>query len=436
MNRFVSLDIGPNYQLDDAKIAIKSFFGLNSADSKEVTEWFCNYFSTKKVWFYNTCRSGIFSILKALDLDHQSEVLVQGFSCIVVPNAVLQANLKPVICDVSINDFNFDLEQIESKITKNTKVWILQYNFGIVPDMEKVQTICRKYNLILIEDCAHSLGAKFSIKGIEYKVGEFGHAAAFSFGRDKVISTTTGGSIVFNQHTPLNKLNNFKQIQVNLSSHYDGLKKMTRLEVTQNLFYVILTSILIKPIYNVGIGKILAYIAAKLKLAGRVYTTSEKNLDKAKFPAPKKYSPRLFALLNNQLNKLNYFNDHRRRLAKIYAEQLNLNFDDKNIYLRFPIFLPDTLKLKSLEQSQQAYSYLLSQTKKQGYFLGKWYFKVFLGAAKDDQKIYHYDLNTLPNVNSLIQKQTLNLPTNISTTERDAYNLSKIIKKSINNNSL
>jgi perosamine synthetase len=431
MKKFLSLDIGPNYQPDDAKIATLSILNLSQTDDTFAKKWFKKRFETPDVWFYDTCRAGIYSILKSLELDSGDEVLVQGFSCIVVPNAVLQAGLRPIICDVSTENFNFDLDQIESKITANTRVWILQYNFGIVPDMQRVQQICETYGLILIEDCAHSLGAEFEIKGKKYPVGNFGHAAAFSFGRDKIISTTTGGAVIFNHETPLKVRCDIKKASQNLAKSYETLETMSQTQSFQNLLYALLTPTLIKPLYNFGIGKLVAYSVARLKLTGLIYNQAEKEQDIKHFPLPKKYPSKLFSLLNNQLQKLNSFNRHRKCIVKIYATELGLNYTTNNVYMRFPVYLKVLTQSDSIAHNQKVWDSIFRHTRQKGYFLGKWYFRAFLGASVDDQRVYKYNLKELKNLAILIQNQVLNLPTNIDTTEKDAYKIVELIKKSI-----
>ena len=423
MKRFLSLEIGPNFELDDGWVALKSIIRLqNITKAKEKARiWFKNRFKTENVWFFDTCRNGIYFILDSLNLPHESEVLVQGFSCIVVPNAVLKAGLKPVVCDVSEMNFNFDLDQIESKITKNTKVWIIQYNFGIVPNMQRVLEICNKHNLILIEDCAHSLGAKFEIKDKTYEVGNFGHAAAFSFGRDKVISTTTGGAVIFNPNSNLNKKIGFKEVISKFETKYSKLNTMSSKETLQNLLYPILTSFLIKPLYQFGIGKLTAVISTKLNLTGKVYTQSEKQAKSTDFPKVRKYSDLLFPLLYNQLNKVEKFNNHRKTIAKIYSDHLKLDFNTNNSYLRFPVNV----------KSKQNYKNVLKKAKSNGYYLGQWYYRVFLGANRPEEKLYNYKIEDIPNCAKLIDHQTINLPTHINTKPADAKQILEILNQEL-----
>jgi dTDP-4-amino-4,6-dideoxygalactose transaminase len=431
MKKLISLEIGPNYQKDDAIVAFKSLFFASNKYQQLTSDWFKNRFDTPNIWFFNTCRAGIYSILKSFELPAKSEVLVQGFSCIVVPNAVLQAGLKTVICDVNLDNFNFDLDQIEAKITPNTKVWILQYNFGIIPDMFRVKQICEKYNLILIEDCAHALGGKFSIDGKEYQVGSFGHAAAFSFGRDKIISTTTGGAIIFNKTPAINtNFDTTKSIQ-KFESDYTKLQEMDLQATTQNLLYTILTAGIVKPFYYYGLGRIIAKISTGLKLTGQVYDKSEKQIQTQNFPEPQKYSTRLQPLLWNQIQKLNNYLSHRQQLARFYTESFGQKYIDGSVYMRFPIYLENLTHTTNINTNTKLYDTILTNSRKQGFFLGRWYNKVFLGASVDDQSSYNYDLENLKNIKVLIKDQVLNLPTSVDTNLENAKNIVNIIQKSL-----
>ncbi len=429
MKRLISLEIGPNYQKDDVITTLKTLFLPNKkafqGAKAKVENWFKDKFGVENVWFFDTCRGGIYLLLKSLNLNSDTEVLVQGFSCIVVPNAVLQANLKPIICDVSTENFNFDLDKLEAKITPNTKVWILQYNFGIVPNMQRVLEICNKYNLILIEDCAHSLGARFSLGKQEFEVGKFGHAAAFSFGRDKIISTTSGGAVIFNKENALQAQVDFESWEKAFEATHHTLEVMNLKASVQNLLYVILTTVFIKPLYYFGIGKAIAIFSTKTKLSKPVYTTSEKTLNVDQFPTPLIMSLNLFPLLLNQLNKLERYNKHRQELALIYANELDIDFNPQNVYLRLPIFI-DKLT------HEEIYNKIYTAMKNQGIFLGKWYNKVFLGTAINDEQAYNYKITDLTNISELIRNKVLNLPTNINTTTSDATKIANITKTALN----
>jgi dTDP-4-amino-4,6-dideoxygalactose transaminase len=110
----------------------------------------------------------------------------------VVPNAIRYAGAKPVYVDCDLNNYNMDLEQAEQRITARTKVLLLQHTFGIPVDLEAAFSLARRYNLKVIEDCVHALGASYDGQ----QVGSFGRAAFFSTEETKTISSTMGGIVV------------------------------------------------------------------------------------------------------------------------------------------------------------------------------------------------------------------------------------------------
>ncbi|MEK9149797.1 MAG: DegT/DnrJ/EryC1/StrS family aminotransferase, partial [Candidatus Desantisbacteria bacterium] len=139
-------------------------------------------------------RVALYAILKALGIGEGDEVLVEGFTCVVVPNAVIFAGAKPVYVPPDPKTYNMDISQIESKITSKTKAIIVQHTFGLPSDMDSTLDIAKRHNLRVIEDCAPALGADYKGR----KVGTFGDAAFFSSQWSKVISTGLGGVAVTN----------------------------------------------------------------------------------------------------------------------------------------------------------------------------------------------------------------------------------------------
>src|SRR5581483_4013141 len=112
----------------------------------------------------------------------------QAFTCVAVPNSVLWTGAKAIYADIDETG-NLDPKDLEKKITKKTKAVIIQHTFGIAANMDAIQKVLKGKKIILIEDCAHALGASYKGK----KLGTFGEFAFFSFGRDKVISSVFGG---------------------------------------------------------------------------------------------------------------------------------------------------------------------------------------------------------------------------------------------------
>ena len=107
---------------------------------------------------------------------------------------IVQAGLKPVFVDVDLNTFNATAEEIESKITKKTKLIMLLHVLGTCSNIKKIRNISKKKNILLIEDTCESLGAKYHNKSL----GTFGDFGTYSFYYSHQITCGEGGMAVTN----------------------------------------------------------------------------------------------------------------------------------------------------------------------------------------------------------------------------------------------
>ena len=141
-------------------------------------------------------RSALALALKAY-FDPGDKVLVNGFTCYAVYEAVKAAGLVPVWADISRENLNFTVSTLE-KASKaepagTIKGIIVQNSLGNPVDIVAIEKFAKKRNLTLIEDLAHCAGLKYS-DGRE--AGTVGAATALSFGKDKSIDTISGGAVI------------------------------------------------------------------------------------------------------------------------------------------------------------------------------------------------------------------------------------------------
>ncbi|WP_339850344.1 DegT/DnrJ/EryC1/StrS family aminotransferase [uncultured Dokdonia sp.] len=121
----------------------------------------------------------IFEGCKILEqLQEGDEVLVASNTYIATIIAIKQADLIPVLVEASLLTYNFDFEDLERKITPNTKVILPTHLYGKLTDMERINAFAKAYNLLVITDCAQSHGAK-DING--NRSGSLADASAHSF---------------------------------------------------------------------------------------------------------------------------------------------------------------------------------------------------------------------------------------------------------------
>ena len=119
------------------------------------------------------------------------EVIVPTFTFIAPVEAVLHAGAIPVFADID-ETLCLSAESIEAAITPRTKAVIVVHMCGAMAQIDKISRVCKKHNLILIEDTAQALGASFQGK----MLGTFGKIAIYSFDFFKIVSAGEGGAII------------------------------------------------------------------------------------------------------------------------------------------------------------------------------------------------------------------------------------------------
>ena len=137
------------------------------------------YIPKQYLQWVGSARSGLSQLLS-----QGEKVGLQSFTCHVVLDAVLKAQAIPIFID---SGAILTAEDVEKNI-KRIDTLIVSYNFGFMPNMEKITSICKKSNVRLIEDCAQALGAISDGK----LAGSFGEAAIYSFGISKNIGLIGG----------------------------------------------------------------------------------------------------------------------------------------------------------------------------------------------------------------------------------------------------
>lgn len=109
-------------------------------------------------------------------------------------NPIITLGLTPVFLDCEVGTCNIDTDKIEEAITEKTKVIMLAHTMGNVYDLSKIQELCKKYNLWLIEDNCDALGARYNGK----LTGTIGDIGTFSFYPAHFITMGEGGAVVTN----------------------------------------------------------------------------------------------------------------------------------------------------------------------------------------------------------------------------------------------
>lgn len=404
MARLIFTGLSPNAERNDVLLALRllvtprSWVRGGAAASLERS--FRDWLPAMHAYAFESGRTALTAILSTLHLSHDDEVLLQAFTCVAVPNAVLWAGGRPVYVDVDEATYNMSPDDLERKVTPSCKAIIIQHTFGTPADLDRLLAIAKRHGLFVIEDCAHALGGEVAGK----RVGTFGDAGFYSFGRDKVISSVFGGMVVTSRDDTGQALQ-----RIHAASPNPG-----RGWVVQQLVHPIVIAVG-KATYGIGVGKIIIEAAKRLRLISKAVYPAEKRGERPWFTG-KRLANALAILAAHQFGKLDRFNAHRRKIAGIYADALT---GGRGVAIGLPhappngrpVFLRYTIRTPKATQVRSA-------ARQDGIYLGDWYDVPIAPPGVDDARI-GYRPGSCPVAERLAQ-ESVNLPTDIHITEQDA----------------
>jgi dTDP-4-amino-4,6-dideoxygalactose transaminase len=310
---------------------------------------------------------------------------------------------RPIYVDVDPDSLTMSADDLERKVTSRSRALIIQHTFGYPANMDKLLAIARRYNLYVIEDCAHALGATYH----DRQVGSFGDASFFSFGRDKVVSSIFGGVVCTRDEKTARY---FRQAQQRYSYPSNSW-------VVQHLFHPLICEAA-KKTYSIGLGKGILALARKFRLISSPVEAQERQGEKASFLFHR-FSPALAQLALHQLRKLERLNEHRQHLAQLYQQKLL----GSRFHLQLPVSKTDPIYLRFAVQHPQRKE-IMQAAKDQNIILGDWYTTPIAPAGVDAQKIQY---NPCPTAEALAEN-TLNLPTDIHITDADAARILAVLQ--------
>ena len=138
--------------------------------------------------------AAVTSIMAATGIGHGDEVIVPPYTFVAPIEAVFLAGALPVFAEID-ETICLSPEGIEAAITPNTKAVLLIHMCGAAADLDGILEVCKKHNLVLLEDCGQAMGASYKGKS----VGLHGAAGAFSFDYFKITTCGEGGMTITNK---------------------------------------------------------------------------------------------------------------------------------------------------------------------------------------------------------------------------------------------
>ena len=371
---------------------------------KEYREEIKKYLScdSKDIFFYWKGRVALYALLKAMGVGEGDEVVIQGYTCVVVANAVLYLGARPVYTDINLQTYNMDIDSLMSRINAKTKVIICQNTYGLSSNLEKIRDVAietaRRYGhpVYTVEDCTHGFGGMYHGR----PNGTSCDASFFSTQWSKPYTTGIGGFCVVHDARLKEAMEELEKLKVQPS-----LKEMCQLR----LMYFIRTYIINDFTYWPLI-RTYRWLSRRNLVVG---SSSGEEVTGIEMPKDffKDQSAVQFKKGVKSLKRLPEINALRKRNAEIYTEFLKSNgknhvdgslFDD-HIFIRYPILVNEREKFREEAERHKV-------------ILGEW-FEAPVYPAYNSLELWNVKTEELPNA-MFVCEHVVNLPTEEKNIER------------------
>ena len=330
---------------------LKNIFLNKKYDSVDFIKKFFELNEEYNLNFVFKARIGLFHILSFLFKNNKTKnkIILSSFTVFDMINMVLLSGFEPIFIDHYKNSSQINIDQLKEKINEFNDevgaVLLTHYNVNN-SELSEISNICKQNKIILIEDCAISIGSKFDN---DY-VGKFGDYSIFSFGFYKFINVLSGGMI-------FSKNKDFYNFVIEKEKNWEEIK-------IYNLYKLIIKSFFVRLISSKIIFKLIFPIIKfayknDITLIKKLLTNDPKPHKKENFPSEYK-----FRLSQTQINdiifqfkNLKYLRKLREINYRTYSEGIKnekiiffhnkQNLLNENAYLNFPIIVKDKNKFIS-----------------------------------------------------------------------------------------
>lgn len=193
--------------VDDADIAavvetLKSDFLTCGPKVSELERKLCEYTGAKYAVAVSNGTAALHCACLAAGVGPGDEVITTPLTFAASANCALYCGAKPVFADVDPNTYNIDPKSIRERITARTKAIVAVDFTGQAVQIDEIRAICDEYNLVFIEDAAHSIATTYKGK----QVGSMADMTCFSFHPVKTVTAGEGGAILTNDEELYRKL--------------------------------------------------------------------------------------------------------------------------------------------------------------------------------------------------------------------------------------
>lgn len=186
--------------------ALQADFLTTGPRIEEFEQKFAEYVGVKYAVAVSNGTAALHLACLAAGIKEGDEVITSPITFVASANCVLYCGAKPVFADIDQLTYNIDPADIRRKITDKTKAIVAVHFTGQPCQMDEIQALAEEYNLLVIEDAAHALGAEYKGK----RIGSISNMTTFSFHPVKHITTCEGGMVTTGDKSLYERLNLFR----------------------------------------------------------------------------------------------------------------------------------------------------------------------------------------------------------------------------------
>lgn len=367
----------------------------------ELHRWFEARYAAR-AFGYCSGRAALRALLQAAKLQAGDEVIVCGFTCLAVPEAVIYAKATPVYADLAADEWSSGVEQILAVATERTRAVIVQHTFGIPAPTAAIAELAKQRDWLLIEDCALALASENQSEPL----GRSGDAAIFSFEMTKTVTAGWGGMAIVRN----------SELAGAVQASYAREAEIGTAELLREFLQVLLSTLLF-PAAVFGVAR---YVVAAL-YRSRVFRMSGRPLGAV---APQGWSYRLprfhASLIHAQLGRLGRIAERSEQIVASYRRWLERRGRPDVSgprragisLLRFPLLADDPARL-------------CAWTAAHGFELGRW-FDAPVAPMPDPPARINYSWGQCPRAES-VARRVVNLPLHLRMTDADVERLMAVL---------
>ncbi|MHC4445669.1 MAG: DegT/DnrJ/EryC1/StrS family aminotransferase [Planctomycetota bacterium] len=352
-------------------------------------------------------RLAFFAALKALGITEGDEIIMPGYTCMVVPAAAMQLGAKCVYVDIEPQYCTLNPDNLQTALTPRTKAIMIQHTYGWPnAGLDRIVDWANRHGLALIEDCCHALGTRYRGK----HMGNFGVAGFFSSQWSKPFTTGIGGMLVCNDGDFYRRVMHIRETEAQAPA-----PKTAAQLALQGIVY----DLLVYP-------KTMALAQNTYRWLTRKKIVTGSTCQSEYTAHPKNYFQRMCEVQAAaglyELKRLDRTLDHRRKLNQWYIDALQgagwpvpSQPDDSEVaLLRFPVRVSNKTELL-----KAADRHLVE--------LGDWFVRP-LHSNLAPQEPFGYHTGMCPEAEKAA-REMINLPTHLRVSSKLANNIIRFIQQ-------